>query len=86
MYQLLPEAVSATGLLPHIRPHAGHLVAEKWKPLPTSLQSDFLPDDVLFALTKLPLANESLGPSHRAQHIATETVSTHQQCEIFIII
>nr|KAG5700478.1 hypothetical protein BaRGS_013965 [Batillaria attramentaria] len=47
------------------------MVMDKSKPLPTSLQSDFLPDDVLFALTQPPIPKDKLGPPTRARNLDT---------------
>ena len=49
---------------------------DKTKPLPTSLQSDFLPEDVLFALTQPPQIKEPLGPASRFRNLNTTVVCT----------
>ncbi|KAL3870210.1 hypothetical protein ACJMK2_038289, partial [Sinanodonta woodiana] len=43
---------------------------DKSKPLPTSLQSDFIPEDVLFALTQPTEIRDKLGPPNRARNLA----------------
>ncbi|XP_056012057.1 axonemal dynein light chain domain-containing protein 1-like isoform X3 [Ostrea edulis] len=49
---------------------------DKTKPLPTSLQSDFIPEDVLFALTQPPPVRDQLGPPTRARNLNVTTVPT----------
>lgn len=51
------------------RPSEESLV-DRAKPLPTSLQSDFIPDDVLLALTQPPYPREQLGPPSRHKTLA----------------
>lgn len=48
---------------------------DRSKPLPTSLQSDFLPEDVLFALTQPPAMKDQLGPPSRFRNLNTSSVS-----------
>ena len=48
---------------------------DKRKPLPTSLQSDFIPEDVLFALTQPPAVRDQLGPPTRNRNLNVTTVS-----------
>ena len=48
---------------------------DKSKPLPTSLQSDFLPEDVLLAITNPPPNYEKLGPPTRFRNLNTTAVS-----------
>ncbi|KAL8625878.1 hypothetical protein ACOMHN_012470 [Nucella lapillus] len=54
--------------LPQLR---SSMEVDRTKPLPTSLQSDFLPDDVLFALTQPPMARDKLGPPSRIRNLTT---------------
>ncbi|KAK7095467.1 axonemal dynein light chain domain-containing protein 1-like [Littorina saxatilis] len=54
--------------LPQLR---GTMEIDRSKPLPTSLQSDFIPDDVLFALTQPPIPRDKLGPPSRVRNLAT---------------
>ncbi|KAK3723089.1 hypothetical protein RRG08_037283 [Elysia crispata] len=44
---------------------------DKTKPLPTSLQSDFIPEDILFALTQPPPGKGKLGPPSRVRNLNT---------------
>ncbi|KAK3088891.1 hypothetical protein FSP39_025040 [Pinctada imbricata] len=60
--QILPEIRSSTNAI------------DKTKPLPTSLQSDFIPEDVLFALTQPPPAKDQLGPPTRSRNLNTSMV------------
>ncbi|KAL4218861.1 Axonemal dynein light chain domain-containing protein 1 [Mactra antiquata] len=60
--------------LPEIR--TSDLAIDKTKPLPTSLQSDFLPDDVLFALTQPPAIRDTLGPPSKYRALNTSTSKT----------
>ena len=62
-----------TDRLPDLR--SSDLAIDKTKPLPTSLQSDFLPEDVLFALTQPPQTKEPLGPASRFRNLNTSVVS-----------
>jgi len=50
-------------------------VIDKSQPLPTSLMSDFIPEDVLFALTQPPPVKDQLGPPSRTRNLNTSTVS-----------
>ena len=59
-------------ILPEIRTSDNAI--DKSRPLPTSLQKDFIPEDVLFALTQPPTPKESLGPSSRFKNLNTSTV------------
>lgn len=59
--------------LPELR-NSGNAL-DKRKPLPTSLQSDFIPEDVLFALTQPPTVREQLGPPTRNRNLNVTTVS-----------
>lgn len=59
--------------LPELR-NSGNAL-DKRKPLPTSLQSDFIPEDVLFALTQPPPVREQLGPPTRNRNLNVTTVS-----------
>ncbi|XP_053380213.1 axonemal dynein light chain domain-containing protein 1-like [Mercenaria mercenaria] len=52
------------------------LAIDKTKPLPTSLQSDFLPDDVLFALTQPPTVKDVLGPPSKYRALNTSVART----------
>lgn len=54
--------------LPQLR---NSMMLDKTKPLPTSLQSDFIPDDVLFALTQPPIPRDKLGPPSRVRNLNT---------------
>ena len=56
------------------------LAIDKSKPLPTSLQSDFLPEDVLFALTQPPQIKEPLGPASRFRNLNTSVVCISYHC------
>ncbi|XP_062611821.1 axonemal dynein light chain domain-containing protein 1-like isoform X3 [Saccostrea cucullata] len=47
---------------------------DKTKPLPTSLQSDFIPEDVLFALTQPPPVRDQLGPPTRTRNLNVSNV------------
>lgn len=58
--------------LPELR-NSGNAL-DKRKPLPTSLQSDFIPEDVLFALTQPPPVREQLGPPTRNRNLNVTTV------------
>ncbi|XP_052091532.1 axonemal dynein light chain domain-containing protein 1-like isoform X2 [Mytilus californianus] len=49
---------------------SGHVV-DRNKPLPTSLMSDFIPEDVLFALTQPPPVKDQLGPPSRTRNLNT---------------
>ena len=62
-----------TDRLPDLR--SSDLAIDRSKPLPTSLQSDFLPEDVLFALTQPPQTKEPLGPASRFRNLNTSVVS-----------
>ncbi|XP_076455039.1 axonemal dynein light chain domain-containing protein 1-like isoform X2 [Babylonia areolata] len=67
-----PEEESAGRVkLPQLRSSA--MEVDRSKPLPTSLQSDFIPDDVLFALTQPPMARDKLGPPSRVRNLGTTT-------------
>nr|XP_022325517.1 axonemal dynein light chain domain-containing protein 1-like isoform X2 [Crassostrea virginica] len=57
--------------LPEIRNSDNAL--DKRKPLPTSLQSDFIPEDVLFALTQPPAVRDQLGPPTRNRNLNVTT-------------
>ncbi|ESP04990.1 hypothetical protein LOTGIDRAFT_109702, partial [Lottia gigantea] len=57
--------------LPEIRNSKNQV--DKNKPLPTSLQNDFLPDDVLFALTQPPPPRDKLGPAPKLRNLNTST-------------
>jgi len=59
--------------LPEIRRSDNSI--DKDKPLPTSLQCDFIPDDVLLAITHPPPGYDKLGPLTRYRNINTTTVS-----------
>ncbi|XP_074655207.1 axonemal dynein light chain domain-containing protein 1-like [Tubulanus polymorphus] len=48
------------------------------KPLPTSLQSDFIPEDVLKALTQPTTRGEILGPPSRYRNLATTNVASRK--------
>ena len=48
---------------------------DKQKPLPTSLQSDFIPEDILLAITNPPLNYDKLGPPSRYRNLSTTVVS-----------
>ncbi|KAH3797056.1 hypothetical protein DPMN_150631 [Dreissena polymorpha] len=52
------------------------MAVDKSKPLPTSLQSDFLPEDVLFALTQPPSAPDTLGPLSKYRSLNTSVVGS----------
>ena len=58
--------------LPQLR---SSMEVDRSKPLPTSLQSDFIPDDVLFALTQPPMARDKLGPPTRTRNLSTSMVT-----------
>ena len=61
--------------LPEIK--SSEMAVDKTKPLPTSLQSDFIPEDVLFALTQPPpLPRDKLGPPSRHRNLNVTTVRT----------
>ena len=47
---------------------------DKTKPLPTTLQSEFIPDEVLLAITQPPPAYEKLGPPSRYRNLDTSAV------------
>ncbi|XP_063422973.1 axonemal dynein light chain domain-containing protein 1-like isoform X3 [Mytilus trossulus] len=49
---------------------SGHGI-DRNKPLPTSLMSDFIPEDVLFALTQPPPVKDQLGPPSRTRNLNT---------------
>ena len=66
-------------LLPDIRTSDNYI--DKNRPLPSSLQKDYIPDDILFALTQTPQGQELLGPSARLRNINTSTVRTKQLFE-----
>ena len=63
-------------LLPDIRTSDNYI--DKNRPLPSSLQKDYIPDDILFALTQTPQGQELLGPSARLRNINTSTVRIKQ--------
>lgn len=48
---------------------------DKHKPLPTSLQSDFIPEDVLMALAPPPTSSRPLGQPTRHRNLSTSSVS-----------
>lgn len=52
---------------------SGHGI-DRNKPLPTSLMSDFIPEDVLFALTQPPPVKDQLGPPSRTRNLNTSIV------------
>ncbi|XP_059177935.1 axonemal dynein light chain domain-containing protein 1-like isoform X2 [Physella acuta] len=56
------------GILPELRSSAS---IDKRKPLPTSLQSDFIPEDILFALTQPPPSKNKLGPVTLTRNLNT---------------
>lgn len=62
-----PEVVK----LPQLR---SSMAVDRTKPLPTSLQSDFIPEDILFALTQPPPARDKLGPPTRYRNLNTSLV------------
>ena len=66
-------------LLPDIRTSDNYI--DKNRPLPSSLQKDYIPDDILFALTQTPQGQELLGPSARLRNINTSTVRIKQLFE-----
>ncbi|XP_060065790.1 axonemal dynein light chain domain-containing protein 1-like [Ylistrum balloti] len=68
------EMVPKEGLLPELKNSENQV--DRTKPLPTSLQSDFLPEDVLFALTQPPPVRDQLGPPNRARNLSTTSVQT----------
>lgn len=47
---------------------------DKSKPLPTSLQSDFIPEDILFSLVQPPVSYDKLGPPSRYRNLHTSVV------------
>ncbi|XP_033732804.1 axonemal dynein light chain domain-containing protein 1-like isoform X2 [Pecten maximus] len=68
------EIMQKEGLLPELRNSENKV--DRTKPLPTSLQSDFLPEDVLFALTQPPPIRDQLGPPNRARNLNTTSIQT----------
>ncbi|XP_052221948.1 axonemal dynein light chain domain-containing protein 1-like isoform X3 [Dreissena polymorpha] len=60
--------------LPELR--TSDMAVDKSKPLPTSLQSDFLPEDVLFALTQPPSAPDTLGPLSKYRSLNTSVAKS----------
>ena len=58
--------------LPELR--TSDQAVDRKRPLPTSLQSDFLPDDVLLAITQPPASKDKLGPPSRTRNLNTTTV------------
>ncbi|XP_052789465.1 axonemal dynein light chain domain-containing protein 1-like isoform X3 [Mya arenaria] len=62
---------NAIDKLPELR--SSDLALDKTKPLPTSLQSDFLPEDVLFALTQPPSSRDTLGPLSKYRSLNTSS-------------
>ncbi|XP_069120299.1 axonemal dynein light chain domain-containing protein 1-like isoform X3 [Argopecten irradians] len=68
------EIMQKEGLLPELKNSENRV--DRTKPLPTSLQSDFLPEDVLFALTQPPPVRDQLGPPNRARNLNTTSVQT----------
>ncbi|XP_071115667.1 axonemal dynein light chain domain-containing protein 1-like [Haliotis cracherodii] len=69
-------ADSNQSVLPNLRSSTS---VDKTKPLPTSLQSDFLPEDVLFALTQAPVLKDQLGPPSRHRNLNTSSVQGRQR-------
>ncbi|ELU17826.1 hypothetical protein CAPTEDRAFT_221957 [Capitella teleta] len=61
------EESSKQIMLPELK--ANQTMVDKTRPLPTSLQSDFLPEDVLLALTQPAPPSDKLGPSHRHRNL-----------------
>lgn len=61
-----------TEKLPELR--NSDTAVDKTKPLPTSLQSDFLPEDVLFALTQPPTSRDLLAPASKFRNLNTSVV------------
>lgn len=66
-------AVLFLGMLPELR--SSNTKIDKAKPLPTSLQSEFIPDEVLLAITQPPPSYDKLGPPSRYRNIDTSAVS-----------
>ncbi|KAK6195039.1 hypothetical protein SNE40_000555 [Patella caerulea] len=60
--------------LPEIR--TSDNMIDRTKPLPTSLQSDFLPEDILFVLTQPPPAKDKLGPAPKLRNLNTTSVQS----------
>ncbi|PVD21951.1 hypothetical protein C0Q70_17754 [Pomacea canaliculata] len=72
MLQLTGDDMAAEVVkLPQLR---SSMVVDRTKPLPTSLQSDFIPEDILFALTQPPPARDKLGPPTRYRNLNTSLV------------
>ena len=57
---------------------------DKTKPLPTSLQSDFIPEDILFALTQPPPGKGKLGPPSRVRNLNTTSVRMFERDNVSI--
>ena len=62
-------------LLPDIRNSENFI--DKSRPLPSTLQKDYIPDDILFALTQIPHGQELLGPAARLRNINTSAVRSN---------
>ncbi|KAL5011861.1 hypothetical protein ScPMuIL_010412 [Solemya velum] len=65
------------GRLPELRT-GSVAVLDNTMPLPTSNQSDFLPEDVLFALTQAVPARDVLGPISRTRNLNTSTTQVRK--------
>ncbi|XP_055896858.1 axonemal dynein light chain domain-containing protein 1-like isoform X1 [Biomphalaria glabrata] len=71
--ELVPIDQSKNVVLPEIR---SSINIDKSKPLPTSLQSDFLPEDILLALTHPPPVKDKLGPVTLTRSLNTSNAQT----------
>lgn len=70
-----PESRTVT--LPDLR--TSDNMIDKSKPLPTSLQSDFLPDDLLLAITAPPPIYEKLGPPSRYRNLDVSATNARKK-------
>lgn len=69
------KAIADRDKLPELR--NSDQAVDKSKPLPTSLQSDFLPEDILFALTQPPTSRGgTLGPPSKYRSLNTSEAKT----------
>ncbi|XP_002738798.1 axonemal dynein light chain domain-containing protein 1-like [Saccoglossus kowalevskii] len=64
--------------LPELK--SSEMTVDRTKPLPTSLQSEFIPEDILNTLTQLPQSNQDqLGPPLRTK------VITYRVCHVLAV-
>lgn len=74
---VIMTTLNLSAMLPDLK--SSDNAVDRTRPLPTSLQSDFIPEDVLFALTQPPTGpKDRLGPpsSHKIRNLDVSTVST----------